>query len=652
MLRTAKYFLLATLLNLPLFAQPRTESVFHPAAISGYENPLYDRWLSRYDIKYYEIDLHVTNQDTEIEGEVMILMKALEEMDTLVLELQDQLQVSRIEVTDRDSLPDFYHLADYEHIDQALYISLDRTRSAGEEFAVAIRYGGEAGRNRGFFAGINTARDGQYGFQVTYTLSEPLNAKDWIPVKQVLEDKIDSVRTRLECNDQLMAASNGILEEVEDPEGNTKVFQWKTTYPIAYYLLFFSVADYRDYSFYAPLSTEGDSVLVQNYLYDSDRVLEDWEEGILETGNLIGTFSELLTDYPFSREKYGHAMAPLGGGMEHQTMTTIQDFDFFLVAHELAHQWFGNLVTCGNWQDIWINEGFASYMEYIAAQQLLGQTAADGWMSNAMSLALGKTKGSVFVPEENADNPGRVFDYGLSYKKGAILLHMIRYILDNDDLFFRVLRAFLLQFGNGVATGEDFRDLLESESGIDFSVFFQQWYYGEGFPRYQLFWHQQGDSLHLYVEQTGSSPTTPLFTNPFDVDVVYSDGTTERIRLCQNEPVEEYVIRINGLVENMVFDPDEDLLNTASVVRQIPSSRFYVFGPNPFSDRLYVRLLNNNTIEEVALFTFSGQEVYRNSEPDRSMVLDLSRLADGPYLLVLSDGSTTYPERIVKISRE
>ena len=83
--------------------------------------------------------------------------------------------------------------------------------------------------------------------------------------------------------------------------------------------------------------------------------------------------------------------------MEHQTMTTIQNFSFYLVAHELAHQWFGDHITCGNWQDIWINEGFASYFEYVAAQELLGQEAADSWMAGAMSVAFGETEGSVWV---------------------------------------------------------------------------------------------------------------------------------------------------------------------------------------------------------------------------------------------------------------
>ncbi len=179
-------------------------------------------------------------------------------------------------------------------------------------------------------------------------------------------------------------------------------------------------------------------------------------------------------------------MAPMGGGMEHQTMTTLHDFSFYLVAHELAHQWFGDFITCGNWQDIWINEGFASYLEYVAAQELLGQAAADEWMANAMSIALRETSGSVYVPEERVDDTYRLFDYGLTYKKGATLLHMIRFILDDDALFFSTLKVYLEAYGNGLATGADFQEILESESGMDFSCFFDQWYYGEGFPEVQM----------------------------------------------------------------------------------------------------------------------------------------------------------------------
>ncbi len=160
---------------------------------------------------------------------------------------------------------------------------LDRERFTGELFGVQIVYGGEAGQDRGFFAGISSETDFDYGFQVTYTLSEPHNASDWFPVKQVLEDKIDSVTFRIRCKKELLAGSNGLLVDVEE-QGDDHILTWKTAYPMAYYLLSFAVADYRDLSFHAALSKTGDSVLVQNYIYDNDRVVSDWEDEIRMTG--------------------------------------------------------------------------------------------------------------------------------------------------------------------------------------------------------------------------------------------------------------------------------------------------------------------------------------------------------------------------------
>jgi aminopeptidase N len=488
----------------------------HGNGMAVYENPLNEKWLSAYDVKHYKLFLEVTNKSTDISGVARIAVEATRAFDTIVFELHDALDISQVYVNEDVQDTEFGIPLGFDHRDDAIYITLNREYEAGELFAISIAYGGEADQNRGFFAGITQKRDSDYGFDVTYTLSEPHNAKDWFPVKQVLEDQIDSVWFRLQCNENLMVASNGTLVEIEEGDGNTHVFNWVSGYPMAYYLLSFAVADYRDFSFNAALTEAGDSVLVQNYIYDADEVMDDWKDEILETGPMITSFSTLLRDYPFAGEKYGHAMAPLGGGMEHQTMTTIHDFGFYLVAHELAHQWFGDHITCGNWQDIWINEGFASYLEYIAAQELRDQEAADGWMANAMSIALGETEGSVYVPAGEVDNTYRLFDYGLTYKKGAILLHMIRYHLNNDELFFAVLRSYLDQYGRGLATGDDFRGILESESQMDFSCFFEQWYYGEGYPRFNVHWSQRSDSLIVRSEQSTTAPAvTPFFNTPF-----------------------------------------------------------------------------------------------------------------------------------------
>jgi len=195
-----------------------------------------------------------------------------------------------------------YHAA-ANHADDVLYIPLSATKMAGEHISVTIYYSGDADQDRGFFAGLSSGYDSKYDADVTYTLSEPQNAKDWFPVKQVLEDKIDSAWVFISCNKGLMAASNGTLGEIENISINKHMFKWKTRYPMAYYLLSFTVADYIDYSFMAPLSGDGDSVLVQNYIYDNEQVLEDWEQDILNTGDMIQLFSSLMTDYPFAGEK-------------------------------------------------------------------------------------------------------------------------------------------------------------------------------------------------------------------------------------------------------------------------------------------------------------------------------------------------------------
>ncbi len=619
-----------------------------------YENPLNEKWLSAYDVKFYELSLSVSNKSTVISGSATILLEATREMDTMVIQLQDSLQISKVGLALDPVKKEFLELVDYQHTDGAVYIPLGVTINGGSLFYILIEYGGEAGQDRGFFAGITTATDPDYGFDVTYTLSEPLNAKDWFPVKEVLLDKIDSARINLQCDNQLMAGSNGILEQVEPGENNTHIFRWHTAYPMAYYLLSFAVADYRDISFNAALKTEGDSVLVQNYIYDSDATYNTWKEGIAETGPLISTFSKLLTDYPFKEEKYGHSMAPLGGGMEHQTMTTIHNFNFNLVAHELAHQWFGDHITCGNWQDIWINEGFASYMEYIAHQQLRGQASADGWMANAMSIALSATSGSVYVPEESVEDSYRLFDYSLTYKKGATLLHMIRYQLDDDELFFEMLRSYLEQLGSGHALGEDFREVLEGVSGMDFSCFFDQWYYGQGYPIFNVQWYQDGDSLRVHIEQSTTVPAvTPLFKTPFDLEVRFTEGAAVRYRLNQDSQVEDFTIPAEGLVSEVLFDPDKWLLKNASVIQNIPpymNNGKYIYGPNPVSDKLFIRFLNKTRIDEILVTNLSGQEVLRLKDTDNPVTFNLANLADGPYLLVIESEDQTYTERIVKVS--
>eukprot|EP01030_Chromulinospumella_sphaerica_P015185 gene15185-14982_t len=160
--------------------------------------------------------------------------------------------------------------------------------------------------------------------------------------------------------------------------GGRNRYEWKHRYPIDYYLVSASVARYVDYSFKMHLEGSADSMLIQNYVYDNPLTLPFFKNVIDSTGILVNYFSSIYGRYPFWKEKYGHCMAPLSGGMEHQTMTTLGYFQGWLVVHELGHQWFGDNVTCGTWRDIVMNEGFASYSEYLYYDKFYSHARALG----------------------------------------------------------------------------------------------------------------------------------------------------------------------------------------------------------------------------------------------------------------------------------
>ncbi|MCK4921934.1 MAG: hypothetical protein KAS71_12875, partial [Bacteroidales bacterium] len=290
----------------------------------------------KYDVNYYHINLLINNLDTYIEGYTDIGITALEVIDTIVFELLDDLSIDSINVNSE------YH-QNYLHSDGLINIAIDNNIQVGEKTMLRIYYKG-ASQSSNFFSGISNRSDFIYNKSVTYTLSEPFQASSWFPVKQDLHDKADSVRVYLTVDEDLMAGSNGVLENISIPEDGKKTYEWFSNYPIAYYLISFSVSDYIDYSFNVSIEGVDDSLLVQNFIYNSVNIFENEKENIDKTGDLLELFSSLFGTYPFINEKYGHCMAPMGGGMEHQTMTTLQNFNFLLVAHELAHQWFGDYV--------------------------------------------------------------------------------------------------------------------------------------------------------------------------------------------------------------------------------------------------------------------------------------------------------------------
>ena len=598
-----------------------------------------DSALADYDVGFYWIDIEVSDSSTYVRGNTVIHATALQEIEELVLELSIDLQVDSIFI-------DGLLQNDFEHQNDLIRIHAEPLIPGSGIFEVKVFYQGAGGQSS-FFAGISNRTDYYWKQKVTYTLSESFNAHDWFVCKQVLTDKADSAYIFLTTPDRLKAGSNGLLTGIDSLPGNRVKYKWKTNYPLAYYLLSLSVADYQDYSYYVRLDQAPDSTLFQNYIYNNPSCLQAYKDGIDLTCDMLKFYSGIFGIYPFWREKYGHSLAPIGGGMEHQTMTTLHNFDFNLVAHELAHQWFGDNVTCASWQDIWINEGFASYGEYLTLEALKSKQLADVWMKDAHYQALSEPEGSVYVPLEDSQSERRIFSGALSYKKGAALLHTLRGDLNDDTLFFRVLRNFQDEFRDSTATARDFLRILNEISGREYDWFFDQWYYGKGYPNHTFNWWQFDDKLFLHGEQSGSSVTNSIFRLAMEFKIEFPDGTDTLVRLDIDKNTKQFELPVRGEVSGIVADPDNWILDKSIVIQKYRGEGQFYVSPNPFDDQINL-VFKTDASREISLADLNGKVVQRWKSISAIVNLQTHRFEQGVYLLKVREGTDTYTARIVK----
>jgi hypothetical protein len=337
--------------------------------------------------------------------------------------------------------------------------------------------------------------------------------------------------------------------------------------------------------------------------------------------------------------------------MEHQTMTTLGGFDFGLVAHELAHQWFGDHVTCSNWQDIWINEGFASYAEYMALEGFKTTEECMDWLANASSLVMSQPDGSVAVPEDELTNDNRIFNYRLTYRKGAYIIHMIRHELGNDELFYDVLNSFQQQYADSVASADDFMHTLELLSQRSFETFFDQWYYGEGYPILSFRWEQANDSLTIHIGQQASAPSkTPFFEIPIDIRIYYLGGDT-MLRVHQHSASQTIHIPFSKRVYNLSPDPELFLLREIrSVERILPdnTSGFAVF-PNPANEFLYVENFEIGLPCMVRVYNVNGVLLFEKETAEAFTSIPLSGCLKGIYQIIISRDNHEEVFKIAKI---
>jgi aminopeptidase N len=600
-------------------------------------------WYSDYDVKWYKLDLHATDTVAYVWGNTTMLVRILQSFkDTFICDLGNNVEIDSIKI---DGI-----LHNNIRIGEILKIPLYKKRHQDELISVQIFHRGQKNES-GFFSALKSKIDEAWNIPVTWTLSEPFGAKVWFPCKQSLSDKADSATIFITVPKRLKAGSNGLLQRVTSINNDFDRYEWFTRYPIAYYLISFCVSEYSEYSFYASIG-HNDSVLVQNYIYNRPGFLEKNKEQIDATSGFITLFSELFGDYPFKHEKYGHCVAPMGGGMEHQTMTTLYNFGYDLISHELAHQWFGNLVTCSSWQDIWINEGFASYAEYLAIENLKTKSKAIEWMKKAHSYAKQYPDASIKVPADCEDE-NRIFNYYITYKKGAAIIHTLRDEINNDSVFFSILREFLSVYAYKSASVTDFITIVNQKTGCNYQWFFDQWFYGVGFPEVEVLWKNEKGLLTIDSRQLHQEKISNPFRFIYKIKVHSAHGDTS-FRIHQDSWDQQFTFQLKEDSIKLEINPEYQVLmdvNELMKASGIPTmddfftvsneqnrSNLLINFASPLTEKVLLQITdyNNNLLLE------------RMIKKKQKTIIDIGLLEKGNYLLHIKTSKNKYIRKISK----
>jgi len=604
-----------------------------------------------YDVHYVKLDIAASNATTDLAGVVTTKARVTAtSMANYVFELEPHLTADSVFVNGTACTPSVSG--------SIVSVPLPASLSAGAQFTAQVYYHGAPVSGSAFSAtGYNTVSSPKWGAMVTFTLSEPYEAFEWWPCKQSLRDKIDSCDIWITVPDSLKAGSNGILQAVNRVDATHLRYEWKERYPIDYYLISLAIANYVDYTYYVHFSGSTDSMPVQNYIYSNPATLPTFKNAIDSTGMMIDFFSSLYGRYPFWKEKYGHSMAPLSGGMEHQTMTTLGFFNGWLIAHELGHQWFGDNVTCGSWADIFMNEGFASYSEYLYIDHFISHTAALNDMYNRQSNITSATvDGTVYTADTSSE--ARIFDSRLSYDKGACVVHMLRFALNNDTLFFNILKQYQRQYAGSAASINDFKAVTETLAGrnvggLEIDTFFSQWVYQFGYPVYDVRWMQRGSDVYVQLLQSQSflSPVS-LFYTPIELRLRSGAGDTV-IRVFNNAIVQNFHFTWAKPMTTMDLDPNNWLIyqlnsvtkDTTLSVANLAMPQVEV-NPNPAVAEWHVTGLSEHS--ELYLFDASGKLLWEARNSNSNETVPAACLPAGAYILKVVNQHQTADYRLMK----
>ena len=590
---------------------------------------------ANYDISYHKLEFTVNPAVYFISGKITTTYKALSDMTSLIFDLSSTLTVSSVK-RGVDNLA-------FSQTATELQIILPATQPSGTSETVEITYSGTPS-NSGFGSFIQTTHGTS---PIIWTLSEPFGAMNWWPCKQDLNDKVNSIDVYITAPSQYTSVSNGVEPEAPVINGTNKTTHFHHNYPIPSYLICMAVTDYAVYN--QTGGTAPNQYPIVNYIYP-ENLTPTVQNQLAQTPLILNLFENLFEIYPFHNEKYGHAQFGWGGGMEHTTVSFMGSFGRGLIAHEMAHQWFGDKITCGTWKDIWLNEGFATYLASMVIENFDGQAAFTADKTNMIHAITSISNGAVYLTDAEALNVNRIFNGRLSYYKGAMVLHMLRLKL-GDTLFFQALKNYLADsnLAYKYAVTADLQTHLEAAYGSSLAEFFNDWVYGQGYPTYSIAVQNNfNGTVALSVNQTQSDSSVPFFEMPVPVRVLGAGGEQMDLVLNHNFNGETFVKNVPFVVTSVVFDPNKDLISKNSSVT-LATDNFKLEGmklyPNPSKNQITLQLADGISIRKSIIYNVLGQKV---KETTSATSWDVSAFSEGVYFMTLLTNEGTKQISFVK----
>jgi len=468
-----------------------------------------------YDQKHVKLQLKFSFEEGKVFGKEEFTFSPLKDNFTRLVLHSKTIEVNSIKLNGKELT--------FSNDENYLFVNLDKPYNRNEDVTIQIDYTSLPPRGMYFFH--PTEEIPEIPYQI-WTQGQDNNNRYWYPAYDLPDDKLTS-ELIITVPEKFKAFSNGKLISEEKNSDGTITFYWKMDKPYPNYLTTVIVGEYHQVA-----EKVRGTVLEYNMPFD-------WKENAEftygRTPDMINFFSDFIVPYPYERYAQTSVQDFEYGGMENVTSTTLNRRIHHttsarpnfspddLIAHELAHQWFGDYLTCLTWDHIWLNEGFATYFTDLWIEQAHGRdvfyfkryTQNNDYFTESASHPVDSIKSRIDekIPAE--------LDGGKAYDRGAAILNMLRFKL-GDENFKKGIELYVNRHKNSNVTSEDFRKAMEDASGINLEEFFNQWVYGAGYPEFKVSysWNEKDKKVLLNVEQVQKQfPAVGIFKMPVLVEI-------------------------------------------------------------------------------------------------------------------------------------